>query len=75
MRFYIRKGIDFLFLNFFKFFLYYNCNIKQNMTVAQLIEILNGFNPNDYVMIGNDGGAPSEACDVYQYDENTIEIY
>lgn len=35
------------------------------MTVAQLIEILNGFNPNDYVMIGNDGGVPSEACDVY----------
>lgn len=45
------------------------------MTVAQLIEILNGFNPDDYVMISNDGGQPSEACEVWQYDENSIEIY
>lgn len=45
------------------------------MTVAQLIEILQGYNPNDYVMIANDGGPASECCDVYQYDENSIEIY
>lgn len=45
------------------------------MTVAQLIEILETFNPNDYVLISNDGGSPSEACEVWQYDETSIEIY
>lgn len=45
------------------------------MTVAQLIEILEGFNPDDYVLIANDGGSPSEACEVWQYDKNSIEIY
>lgn len=45
------------------------------MTVRELIDILGTFNPDDYVLISNDGGPASEACEVWQYDENSIEIY
>ena len=45
------------------------------MTVRELIDLLGTFNPDDVVLIANDGGRPSEACEVWQYDEESIERY
>lgn len=45
------------------------------MKVRELIELLQGFDPEKYVLISNDGGMPSEVCDVWDYDEDSVEIY
>lgn len=45
------------------------------MKVKELIELLQDFNPEKNVLISNDGATPSEVCDVWDYDADSVEIY